>query len=735
MKTKQEKAEKLNAKIENLSNLREFIGSGGMIHKVEAGEYEPEMLRLKWRFFREQEAKTKEQLAKLTKDELANYANPHRTASDSKATFISSAFDRLATAFAYDGSVAVGYFGRDRKEGENPFLDAIEKQVLAVTPEDVEKKKAEYLEAQEARKARQEAFRNPQTLENFEMAVQYRNLSREEKERFAILKAPKTKAELVAKRDEKRTAEAVDVESEGGQFRIETGTHTKKDCTIYIAKLSVRVEKSTYRELNARAKKCGGYYSRFSQGFIFDTMENAEEFTGNESITKEEDTTGKAERLAEKAEGMSEKAQEALNADRKTNTAKRAREAGYALQKAESLETLAGSMARIAESIADGSAVYLDRVTNRVDVEVLELGLRRAMQNYATEESKTGPDSYENLMSQDWVEDCIKWAVLPMPYISKSIAREIGEAVRSVRGMKQKATWFLDIIKESKKPDEGHESLLYFRNSETVEKIMREAVALDARKWQAELYLEKRQDEKRLQRLEIHTPELWREAIREYFHRREKVAPGNPIQKAELDLVGTKIPGFFPTPKSLGELILDKTGWRDIGNRWVLEPSAGKGDLADVIRERMPNKNHYKLQCVEINRKLADICEMKGHRVACSSIEEFRRPKIGGSNVDCFTKEEIEKTGFELVVMNPPFEKGQDMDHVQECFEMLRKGGELVAIVSAGVQFRQDKKTQEFRDWVDAQGGTIEDLPAGSFKTSEAFRQTGVNVALVHICN
>jgi 16S rRNA G1207 methylase RsmC len=73
---------------------------------------------------------------------------------------------------------------------------------------------------------------------------------------------------------------------------------------------------------------------------------------------------------------------------------------------------------------------------------------------------------------------------------------------------------------------------------------------------------------------------------------------------------------------------------------------------------------------------------------------------------------------FDRVAMNPPFADGADVVHVTRAFGMLAPGGKLVAIMSAGVEFRSDKKTVAFRELVAANGGTIERLPEDSFRES-----------------
>ena len=76
------------------------------------------------------------------------------------------------------------------------------------------------------------------------------------------------------------------------------------------------------------------------------------------------------------------------------------------------------------------------------------------------------------------------------------------------------------------------------------------------------------------------------------------------------------------------------------------------------------------------------------------------------------------------VVMNPPFTRGQDIDHVMHAFKFLRVGGTLTAIVSGGVLFRSDKKTVAFRRFIDDHGRVVRELPAGEFKESKTMVKT-----------
>ncbi len=65
--------------------------------------------------------------------------------------------------------------------------------------------------------------------------------------------------------------------------------------------------------------------------------------------------------------------------------------------------------------------------------------------------------------------------------------------------------------------------------------------------------------------------------------------------------------------------------------------------------------------------------------------------------------------------MNPPFENGQEIDHVRHAFSLLAPGGRLVSVMSEGPFFRSDSKAIAFRAWLDEVGAETESLPENAF--------------------
>jgi len=84
-------------------------------------------------------------------------------------------------------------------------------------------------------------------------------------------------------------------------------------------------------------------------------------------------------------------------------------------------------------------------------------------------------------------------------------------------------------------------------------------------------------------------------------------------------------------------------------------------------------------------------------------------------------------TKYDKIIMNPPFENLQDIDHVLNAWNLLNEGGRIVAIM-AGNKSRETAKVKDFMKFVD-QYGTWEENQTGSF--TSAFRPTGVNTITV----
>lgn len=191
--------------------------------------------------------------------------------------------------------------------------------------------------------------------------------------------------------------------------------------------------------------------------------------------------------------------------------------------------------------------------------------------------------------------------------------------------------------------------------------------------------------------------QIYRQAARE-----EPVDQQVVRMEREAPLKG--IPGFFPTSPEVACRLVD-FALVEAGHT-VLEPSAGVGSLIDAVL-----KQHAEAR--------VSYCELN-----CYLLDVLRLKYAGRHNVHFITRdfEELDVQGFETrfdrAILNPPFERGRDMEHVLRAYELLAPGGLLAAIVSEGGFCRQDKKAQAFRKFLDNHDAATLTLPADSFKAS-----------------
>jgi len=173
--------------------------------------------------------------------------------------------------------------------------------------------------------------------------------------------------------------------------------------------------------------------------------------------------------------------------------------------------------------------------------------------------------------------------------------------------------------------------------------------------------------------------------------------------------------GLFETPEKLALRLLNDAGvytpdtysGRGYPRLRVLEPSAGRGRIA------LPAvAAGHDVFCVEAQPELAsglmDAVRAVGPHTA----------RVIVRRADFLETTQADLGLFDAVAMNPPFDRGRDVDHVLHALKFLKPGGKLAAIMAAGVEYREDRQTVAFRSLVERMGGRFRDLPPGSFAES-----------------
>jgi phospholipid N-methyltransferase len=500
-----------------------------------------------------------------------------------------------------------------------------------------------------------------------------------------------------------------------------------------------------------------------------------------------------AERLAEMADRMEESAQQRLSADRLTNTARRARMAASAEAQAAADERMAKTLRAISNAIEGGTATNLAGIRTRAQVEELDSILTRAKydairaegKNFEEEKDRAPVESDvnhaeyprytgyrsnfaelarsvivrvpgakmagERLLkgtddSKDYARDVSNdMGVLSKVVLSKhaaeseerqaAIFQTKSEAEAAVRrsGMRRQAMIVPLTGKISKggyavvmSPAEAKGRGIWQPKEDTrlqiapelMEELLDKVAAFNAGKaYSSQItvgyYFDSvRESRKRLHGMGLETAPELRAALREYVGLRAAGRARDRVKELERALAGNPSVGidFFPTPAPLAQRMADALELQP--GMTVLEPSAGKGNLADAVRAAEPGAQ---IDAIEMSSTLREILKEKGYPLVGSDFMEFKPDEL-----------------YDRIIMNPPFSKGMDADHVRHAYDMLKPGGRLVAITGEGIFFREDQKSKGFREWFDNIGGTSENME-GAFLDRREVKTTGVASRLLTI--
>jgi len=611
-----------------------------------------------------------------------------------------------------------------------PMQETLEQAVTRIVDGLSDEDLAQHIaERKKEREDHEQALSDPQTLDQFRLIVRERGLdglSDEQRIRFDELSADATRAKRKAAKP--TTVEQFSSDEIGNvQLTIKTGWHDRRKVDLWIVQMDQRVERSTFNELKRKASMLGGWYSSFKKadaGFQFTGEDVAQRFVSlsagdaDRSDVLESRNARKMESAAERlscvAETLDTEATEILSSDdtRLKNTVRRSEMAAGMRGRAYAQQAMACTLRSVAAALDAGQAQYLDGLRATTQVETLIALLRRGKTNrneiLLKEKGELAMwDRYresENLSNRPLAIADAAHAPFPYPSIYRRHLEELVAQAKNRKGLKQRSRSF-----DSHLVTDRERHYIEFVDQQDIANLIEylarcRDVGLETR-WVADGL----EDYKRLLAAHIHTPQEMRCALRELVPHLVRKQEDDPVVKAEQNLVGKKIDGFFPTPKPVISRMLDLAEIAP-GHR-VLEPSAGKGDILDMLRTQHPDAA---VTAVEINGTLFDVLEAKGHQV---EREDF-----------------LEHHGeYDRVIMNPPFENSSDIKHVRHAFDQLAAAGRVVAVMSEGPFFRQDRKANEFRKWLDDLGGESEQLPDDAFRGVEAFRETGVRTRIVWV--
>jgi predicted RNA methylase len=163
---------------------------------------------------------------------------------------------------------------------------------------------------------------------------------------------------------------------------------------------------------------------------------------------------------------------------------------------------------------------------------------------------------------------------------------------------------------------------------------------------------------------------------------------------------------FYPTPSELVHLMASDL---DLYNKIVLEPSAGNGNIIEVLSEYSPKE----IIVCELNDDFAKICSQKSDRFLKNDFLKV-------------TKDEV--SHIDYILMNPPFSK--DEEHILHAWEIAPEGSEIVSLCNWETIDNYSYRKRRILKGLIRDHGNSEKL-GNVFSTAE--RKTDVEVGLVHL--
>ena len=168
---------------------------------------------------------------------------------------------------------------------------------------------------------------------------------------------------------------------------------------------------------------------------------------------------------------------------------------------------------------------------------------------------------------------------------------------------------------------------------------------------------------------------------------------------------------YYPTPEAFLKEISSGMDWKSIN--YVLEPSAGKGNIAEYVKQAKGRWSQVDIDCIEIEPELRAILKDKGFRVVHDDFLTFHTYKH-----------------YDLIFMNPPFSQGAR--HLLKAIEVQSvSGGGIICILNAetlrNVYMRE---RQELEQKLEQYGAEIK-YYEGAFSVAE--NPTKVEVAVVKL--
>lgn len=175
---------------------------------------------------------------------------------------------------------------------------------------------------------------------------------------------------------------------------------------------------------------------------------------------------------------------------------------------------------------------------------------------------------------------------------------------------------------------------------------------------------------------------------------------------------------FYPTPNELADTMMSMLGSKDLAKiKDILEPSAGDGRLVDALISRCHtfDNDYVRVDCIEIDDTLRATLQGKGYRIIANDFLLFNSKKH-----------------YDLILMNPPFNKGAE--HLLKAINLaVNNGGgtKVICLLNAETLRNTYSGTRKMLSNLLSKYNAKVKFESQPFSNAE--RKTNVDVATVFI--
>lgn len=180
---------------------------------------------------------------------------------------------------------------------------------------------------------------------------------------------------------------------------------------------------------------------------------------------------------------------------------------------------------------------------------------------------------------------------------------------------------------------------------------------------------------------------------------------------------------YYPTPEDLIKRMMTKIDTRLI--QYILEPSAGKGNIIDYYKKYYKARNHRYMgydrkiedyitfDAIEIDQHLSNLLRGKDINVIWNDFLDFEPQRF-----------------YDLIIMNPPFDRG--VEHLLKAIKIQERiGGQILCILNAEtIKNTYSNNRKELKYLLERCNADIEYIENAFV---EAERTTDVEIALIHM--